>query len=197
MRQKIFGIVILCISFFLSSSITHAQSQQWNVTSPDDSVVITVALSAQGQLTYEVRKQNQLVLESSSLGLTTSSQNFTTGLSFVSQTPETINQTYSLKSGKKSSVSVNANQLTLRFTNANNQAIARARGEILMLLNSDTLVSPGAIDQLYETLTQSSRQRLGILAASSINSWSRKGDLPSRATHIVSMSTLTKRSSGR
>ena len=123
MRQKIFGIVILCISFFLSSSITHAQSQQWNITSPDDSVVVTVALSAQGQLTYEVRKQNQLALEASSLGLTTSSQNFTTGLSFVSQTPETINQTYSLKSGKKSSVTVNANQLTLRFTNANNQAI--------------------------------------------------------------------------
>ncbi|OGJ16607.1 MAG: hypothetical protein A2632_00910 [Candidatus Pacebacteria bacterium RIFCSPHIGHO2_01_FULL_46_16] len=51
------------------------------------------------------------------------------------------------------------------FAHANNQAIARARGEVLMLLNSDTLVSPGTIDQLYKTLTQSSMQRLGILAA--------------------------------
>src|SRR3989344_5495126 len=51
------------------------------------------------------------------------------------------------------------------FAHANNQAIARARGEVIMLLNSDTLVSPGTIDQLYKTLTQSSMQRLGILAA--------------------------------
>lgn len=51
------------------------------------------------------------------------------------------------------------------FAEANNRAITEAKGEVIVLLNSDTLTQPGAIDQLYKTLTDPDNEHLGILAA--------------------------------
>ncbi|NCN82899.1 MAG: glycosyltransferase family 2 protein [Candidatus Pacebacteria bacterium] len=51
------------------------------------------------------------------------------------------------------------------FAHANNLAIKQAKGAIILLLNSDTQVQPGAIDQLYQTLLLPANNKLGILAA--------------------------------
>jgi GT2 family glycosyltransferase len=44
------------------------------------------------------------------------------------------------------------NSTNTGFPAANNQAAAVARGEILLLLNNDTLIAPGTLDQLCEPL---------------------------------------------
>ncbi|NCN06399.1 MAG: glycosyltransferase family 2 protein [Candidatus Pacebacteria bacterium] len=58
-----------------------------------------------------------------------------------------------------------ANTKNTGFAHANNLAIAKATGKVLLLLNSDTLVPQGAITRLYERLMQSDSKHLGILAA--------------------------------
>ena len=46
------------------------------------------------------------------------------------------------------------NKKNLGFARANNQALKQARGQYLLLLNSDTIVQPGAIDTLVKTFIQ-------------------------------------------
>jgi len=61
-----------------------------------------------------------------------------------------------------------ANDANLGFARANNQAIAQARGEYVLLLNPDTEVEPGAIGTLLSFLD--SHERAGIVAPQLINS---------------------------
>lgn len=58
----------------------------------------------------------------------------------------------------------------LGFAKANNLGIKKAQGEYVMLLNSDTIVQPGALRILIETFdAQPPSQRLGILSAQLVN----------------------------
>lgn len=84
----------------------------------------------------------------------------------------------------------------LGFAGANNLGIADAKGEFIFLLNSDTIVQKGAIEKLVslfgnypihqltaETLSSSTTDNLGILAATLLNPdkspQPQGGDLPS------------------
>lgn len=59
------------------------------------------------------------------------------------------------------------NKTNLGFTQANNQGIKASRGEYIMLLNSDTLVKPGAIQKLIKFMDNHSR--VGIAAPQLLN----------------------------
>lgn len=60
------------------------------------------------------------------------------------------------------------NQTNAGFAQANNLGLAKAKGEFLLLLNSDTVVQTGALDALINGLqsTAAKEQRVGLLAAS-------------------------------
>lgn len=76
------------------------------------------------------------------------------------------------------------NQENVGFANANNQALTKATGEFLLLLNSDTIVKRGALEKLVTTMDQrpvdestselssyaGRIDKLGILAATLLNS---------------------------
>lgn len=75
------------------------------------------------------------------------------------------------------------NQTNQGFAQANNQGIAQAKGEYILLLNSDTVVKPGALQELVKTFEQhpikeavahlspknNLYDRLGIQAATLLN----------------------------
>lgn len=80
------------------------------------------------------------------------------------------------------SITVIKNESNTGFAKANNQAIKMAKGEYILLLNSDTYVQPGCLNKLVsafiKTPTESSADlssygdkldRLGIVAASLVN----------------------------
>jgi len=62
------------------------------------------------------------------------------------------------------------NKENLGFAKANNQALKQARGEYLLLLNSDTIVQNGALEALVNALQSTNltdeRNKIGLVAAS-------------------------------
>jgi alpha-glucosidase len=119
------------IGAFLLVVIAHSGAQTWSVSSPNSALVIevkqdTIAAIAPNQKNcyYRALLNGGTVLDWSPLGVTTSAQNFVTNLTFVSQAQATVNETYSLPAGKRSSYTNNCNELTLTFRNANNQQTA-------------------------------------------------------------------------
>lgn len=87
------------------------------------------------------------------------------------------------------------NQRNLGFSEANNQALRLARGNYLMLLNSDTLVVPGSIDRMLQAMAFHSR--VGVLGPRLLypdgRIQSSYGDLPTvfaYFAHLLKMGSL-------
>lgn len=84
---------------------------------------------------------------------------------------------------KDGKISLIASQENLGFAGGNNLGIERARGEFILLLNSDTLVQPGTLEKMVTAFTEAQMDstsptlesargkldRLGILAATLFN----------------------------
>jgi GT2 family glycosyltransferase len=98
-------------------------------------------------------------------------------------TDETLDELRKLKKKISTPLQIIANDHNLGFASANNQGLAKAQGKYLLLLNSDTVVQPGALEQLVKTFEDHPIQettselesrageidRLGIVAATLLN----------------------------
>ena len=73
---------------------------------------------------FRVLADDKSIVDWSPIGLKTSDQDFVTDLSFVKQDQSTIDETYSLPSGKRSLYHNNCNELVLTFSNRNNRQVA-------------------------------------------------------------------------
>lgn len=98
-------------------------------------------------------------------------------------TDQTLRKTKELQKQTRFPIYILENRENVGFARANNQAIHQSRGELVLLLNSDTVVNPGALEHmvaifksqpLSETTSVLSSykgeiDRLGILAATLLN----------------------------
>ena len=85
--------------FFLISSLNvMAAPTQWNVSSPDGTIAVTISNNA--TLVYSITKNASAVLDSSPLGL----DDFSGNLVFVSTQTAQVTDNVVLASGKSSSV---------------------------------------------------------------------------------------------
>jgi hypothetical protein len=103
----------------------------WKVSSPDGKITVNIQQQADKSLTCSVRLGDRPVVEDSPLGLfmqfvTNSGRglwvnneigDFSKGLTFVKEDKSTINETYPLPSGKKSTYVNHCNELALTFRN--------------------------------------------------------------------------------
>jgi alpha-glucosidase len=95
-------------------TFSNATAQQ-SVKSPDGKLSVSVTLKDQ-VLTYTVEKAGIQVISPSALGISTSVADFTSGLKVVSSQVTSVNDTYTLPSGKKSEYKDNCNVLTIRLS---------------------------------------------------------------------------------
>lgn len=129
-----------------------ASADDYTVASPDNSLVATVRL-ADGKLSYSVKKDGKLLVSDSPLGLATSQGNFTGGLELVSQNVATLDETYTLPVGKKSTLRNHFNQLTVTVKSVE----ANWNMTVLMRLYDDgfayryVLPKKGSIEQVRVT----------------------------------------------
>jgi len=120
----------LVVALFVLCAFTRSGAQTWSVASPNSELTIEVkqdivaAISAtQKNVYFRVLIGTTPVIDWSPLGLTTSDQNFVTDLTFVKKAETTVDETYTLPAGKRSTYRNNCKELALTFTSANNREI--------------------------------------------------------------------------
>ncbi|WP_167596838.1 glycoside hydrolase family 97 protein [Leeuwenhoekiella sp. ZYFB001] len=93
------------------------------VSSPDKHIAVEVGLQDQKPV-YSIHLDDVLFMEDSPLGLKTSIGDFSEGLSYAAQGTSAIKETYDLKKAKVSHVEYQANELIVKFVNANQDTLA-------------------------------------------------------------------------
>jgi hypothetical protein len=105
--------IAVCLIFLLCAC---TRSKEWILTSPDNRLSIIV--SNKTQLSYQVKYKGKKVILPSPLGINREDARFSENLRFKSVSPVvTIDETYTLKSGKRLACRNYAKELTLHFTN--------------------------------------------------------------------------------
>ncbi|MFN3848569.1 MAG: glycoside hydrolase family 97 catalytic domain-containing protein [Spirosomataceae bacterium] len=99
----------------------------WQVTSPNGKIRANLFLNSSRTLYYNVEyiENNQVerVIDDSKLSIHRDNAFFWFELGFVSASTQTIDENYSMITGKKSNLSNNANEITLRFTGFQTSAL--------------------------------------------------------------------------
>jgi len=112
------GILIVALGCF---STPNAQTI---VKSPDKAIDVKVELTTNGELNYSVNYKQQQLLQPSKLGLVLTSNNFAEGLKLVSVSkPKKVKESYELYAGKRRQNTYEANEQTIKVTNANGAAM--------------------------------------------------------------------------
>jgi alpha-glucosidase len=132
MFTRFAAFVVLALVFTCTSTNLFAQegAGHWSVSSPDQSLTVTVMQNDDGALTYTVSHESVEVIHPSRLGIVREDQSFADGLVFDSAEPEVrILESYTMLIGKDRSLYNNGRELTLNFHNTNSarlQIILRA-----------------------------------------------------------------------
>ena len=131
----------LCTFAWLAVAAVSVQGADvWKVSSPNGEVTANIQQQADKSLTFSVRLGDRPVVEDSPLGLfiqfvintgrglwaNDKIGDFSKGLTFIKEDKSTINETYRLPSGKKSTYVNHCNELALTFRNS---------GDVLMVLS--------------------------------------------------------------
>ena len=111
------------IPFLFSLLPLISQARQEAVSSPNGHLVVTVSDEG-GYPTYVVTLDNQPVLLPSALGFKADFGDFTQGLSITAVQQQRHQSDYEMRQVKQSHIHVEANQLTLTFTNAKQQQMS-------------------------------------------------------------------------
>lgn len=112
MKIKLYIAIIfisLCGNAVLAENII-SQGQ-----SPDKTIALDLVLE-NNTLFYQVTKNSDVVVQKSKLGIETSLEDFSTGLTFQSTSTNQIDETYTLPSGKRSAYSNKCNEIRTVFS---------------------------------------------------------------------------------
>lgn len=110
--------VAAAFTALLFTQMACAQTN-WTVASPDGQVAIRVSLAGENQLQYDVACGKQTVVSQSPLGISRKDQSFADGLKFVEAgAVKTIDETYTMMTGKRKTCRNFVNEQTLVFQNA-------------------------------------------------------------------------------
>ncbi len=121
MKSNAAGATIAAVlNVSLLAHTGYAQAS-WKVLSPDSQAAITVRLAGAGdkpQLSYEIEYAGKAVLAPSPLGITRQDQAFVDGLRLVEAgTMRTVDETYTMLTGKRRVCRNHANEQILAFQN--------------------------------------------------------------------------------
>lgn len=127
-RAALGGGAALILGLSILTATPAAALVTHTITSPNGLVQLTVTDQASGALTYGVTANGTTILDSSPLGIATSSTNYSTGLTYVGETRQIITTTYSLPGGTQPSYLDDGREMTLTYSKGGTtiEIIARA-----------------------------------------------------------------------
>ena len=109
-----------------------SQVQSVVATSPSGDLQMTVSTDSDGRMTYSVIRNGQLEIESSPLGLLSTTHDLTTGVELRTSSGRVIDESYTMPTGKRRERQVAANEVTVPLKDANG-----ARAELIMRAQDD------------------------------------------------------------
>ncbi|MEJ8844120.1 glycoside hydrolase family 97 catalytic domain-containing protein [Lacibacter sp. H375] len=112
--------IVIALLFIVTFCTSVAA--QVGITSPDKKITVQIAVNAEGAIKYSLRHNQTEVLLSSSLGLTTTSSDFSKGMELVSaSTVQPVSSNYTMIYAKRKQNTYTANKRTIKFRNSNGQ----------------------------------------------------------------------------
>jgi len=109
MKIKLISIFVSVVLLFATNLYAEDLLQ-----SPNGAIKVLISLTS-GKLSYITKSNSDTIISKSALGINTTKADFTSGLTYVSSTLKSINETYQLPSGKSSSYVNNCNELDLKL----------------------------------------------------------------------------------
>lgn len=113
----------LKIIFHLLIGISFGSKAQWLVTSPDGKIRATIQLNGSGELSYVVdfieNSTIHPIVLSSNIGVNRNDCDFRNNLTFSSLSTASVNEDYTMVTGKRLNLHNEGNELTLTFTKCN------------------------------------------------------------------------------
>ncbi len=116
MKSFFILVVAICFSAFCTAQKT------WKAISPDKALQIVVKEN-KGTLSYQVFSGKDEIIKKSSLGITSSDADFSTGLSFVSAASKKIDERYTLSIGKQKANHAQGNETVISFKGKDNTPV--------------------------------------------------------------------------
>lgn len=118
------GLLIFLAEMVFSIELQADQENSWSLGSPDGQCVISVSLGSGGKLAYEVRREGNLVIKESPLGLLRDGEDFGRGLALADAGQiEGRRENYDLFGGIAPHVDRLLNHRTLVFRNVDNASM--------------------------------------------------------------------------
>lgn len=107
-------------AFCMIINICAACSPGMDVSSPNKQNSISLKLNDQGELSYQIKSGNEILVSQSSIGLSTKDElhSFNKGLKLITTHSRIINEQYNLPTGKCSSYTNYANEKIFTFCNS-------------------------------------------------------------------------------
>jgi alpha-glucosidase len=122
--RLLLNVALLLALTFTTRLLSAGQTNSWSLASPDRQSDITVSLSEDGSLSYQVSRAGKIVIEKSPLGLRRDDQNFECVLSLESAGKSwKQHEKYELFAGKAPRVNHWLSRRTLAFRNTNHARI--------------------------------------------------------------------------
>ena len=116
------AVLVLAACGLFGPAASGVQGATFSVSSPGAGLSATITFDeAAGAVSYSVTSGGTVVIGTSPLGLTTSLADFTTGIAFVGSSTATVDETYTLPVGKRSTYVNRANELQLRFSKSSRE----------------------------------------------------------------------------
>ncbi|MCD0489518.1 glycoside hydrolase family 97 protein [Pedobacter sp. MC2016-14] len=118
------GYIILVL-FLMSFGPAFSQKKALSVSSPDESLQVSVFTDEKGQPQYQISRQGTSVINASPLGLILNDVNFSQKLNFVAASEiRKIKDDYQMVYAKRRKMSYQANQKIFRYTSADGELIS-------------------------------------------------------------------------
>ncbi|KPK51817.1 MAG: hypothetical protein AMJ63_11340 [Myxococcales bacterium SG8_38_1] len=123
------------LAFFLilgCDSQTEGQGRAVSVASPSGDLKLAVATDDQGRMSYTVTKNGETVVETSPMGLVSTTHDLATGVSMSSSASRTIDESYTMVTGKRCERRVLGREITVPLEDASG-----ARAELILRAHDD------------------------------------------------------------
>ena len=126
------AVLLLVVFGALSCDSGETQVQSVLVASPSGEVQLAVSTDSAGRMTYAVTRNGQSVIESSPLGLVSSTHDLSTGVTMTSSSGRAIDEGYVMLTGKRRDRQVTGSEITVPLRDVNG-----ARAELIMRAHED------------------------------------------------------------